>query len=185
MARPSTSKTASIRWVAVLPQLLSLIALALGFQFVVNTTGGTLFLFSSVGPMLVLASTAIVLGLGVARLRRRHSLFQVAHFEPGEVIFRQGEPGDCMYFVQSGAVEVVRSEDGKESVLARLSAGEYFGEMALLDSQPRNATVRAATASRLAMLGKQNFLTMLRVMPHTREDVLKTVQQRAMKHLGQ
>jgi len=172
------------RWLVVLPQLLSLAALLLGLQFAVNTTGGTLFLFSSVGPMLVLASSAIVLGLGVLQFQKRHSLFQVASFEPGQTIFNQGEPADCMYFIQSGEVEVLRSEDGAERVLARLSAGQYFGEMALLDSQPRNATVRAITAARMALLGKQNFLTMLRVLPSTREDVLKTVRERAMKQIS-
>ena len=184
MAKTNLSDAASSRWVVALPQLLSLGALALGLQFVVNTTGGTLFLFSSIGPLLVMVSTAVVVGLGIMRLRRRHSLFQVASVEPGQVVFRQGEAGECMYFIQSGTVEVVRSENGAESVVARLSSGQYFGEMALLSSQPRNATVRALTASRMALLGKQNFLTMLRLMPSTREDVLKTVQERAMKETG-
>ena len=172
------------RWLVIIAQLLSLAVLVLGLQFVVNTTGGTLFLFSSMGPLLVFVSSAIVLGLGIALLRRKHSLFQAASFEPGQVVFRQGETGDCMYFIQSGTVEVVRSENGTESVVARLSLGQYFGEMALLDSQPRNATVRTVTASKLVLLGKQNFLAMLRVMPSTREDILKTVQERAMKQTG-
>ena len=86
-----------------------------------------------------------------------------------------------MYFIQSGTVEVVRSDDGKERVLARLSSGQYFGEMALLDSQPRNATVRTLTASKLVQLGRENFLALLRVMPASREDILKTVQERAME----
>ena len=184
MAKTNISDSAATRWLVVFSQLLSLAALALGLQFVINTTGGTLFLFSSIGPLLVMASSAAVLGLGIARLRRRHSLFQVASFEPGQVVFRQGETGDCVYFIQSGTVEVLRFDDGTESVVARLSSGQYFGEMALLTSQPRNATVRALTASRLVLLGKQNFLAMLRVMPSTREDILKTVQDRAMDQTG-
>ena len=184
MSKTNRSDRGATRWVVVLPHLLSLAAIALGFQFVLNTTGGTLFLFSSVGPLLVMTSAAVVLGLGIARLRRRHSLFQVASFEPGQVVFRQGEAGDCMYFIQSGTGEVVRSENGTESVVARLSPGQYFGEMALLSSQPRNATVRSLTGSRMALLGKQNFLTMLRLLPSTRDDVLKTVQERAMKQTG-
>jgi CRP-like cAMP-binding protein len=181
MAETNRSDTTAARWVVVLPQLLSLAALALGLQFVVNTTGGTLFLFSSIGPLLVTASAGVVVGLGIVRLRRRHSLFQLASFEPGQVVFRQGETGDCMYFIQSGTVEVVCSDSESERVVARLSSGQYFGEMALLSSQPRNATVRTLTASTLVLLGKENFLAMLRVMPSTREDILKTVQERAMK----
>jgi CRP-like cAMP-binding protein len=181
---PGKSNNASAgpsRWPALCAQILTLAALALGMEFVLNTNGGTLFLFSSVGSGLVALSCAIVAVLAFVRFRRRHSLFQPSVFAPGEIVFSQGEAGDCMYFIQSGTVEVVRTEQGSESVVAVLSAGQYFGETALLTSQPRNATVRAQTAARLAALGKQNFLAMLKLMPSTREDVLKTVQERAMR----
>ena len=173
-------ETPASRWLVIVAQLMALLSLAFGLQFVLNTTGGTLFLFSAAGPMLVLVSSAIVVGLALVRLRRRHSLFDVRTFEAGESIIRQGEPGDCVYFLQSGEVEVVRDLEGVESVVARLSAGQYFGEMALLSNQPRNATVRALTRSKVALLGKQNFLTMLRVLPVTHEDILKTIQDRAL-----
>ena len=179
--RTNVSFAAASRWPVICAQLLALVALGLGLQFVVNTNGGTLFLFSSFAPLLVLISAAIVLGLGIARFRRRHSLFDQATYEPGQTIVRQGEAGDCMYFIQSGAVDVSRVEDGRERAIAHLSTGQYFGEAALLASQPRNATVRAQTATRVAILGKQNFLAMLRVMPSTREDVLAKFQERAMK----
>ncbi len=181
MKKLKLSDNAVCRWLIIGSQCLALTALALGLLFVLKTTGGTLFLFSSIGSLLVAISSAIVVGLGILRLRRRHSLFQIVTYDPGQVVFRQGEAGDCMYFVQSGTVEVLRSYDGSESVVARLASGQYFGEMALLSSQPRNATVRAATAARLAVLGKDNFLTMLRVLPSTREDILATVQKRAME----
>ena len=163
-------------------QLLTLIALALGLQFLFKTTGGTLFLFASVAPLLVTVSIVILLAVLIHSFRKRHSLFDVETCQPGQIIFRQGEAGDCAYFIQSGEVEVVREDKGTETVLAKLSTGQYFGETALLSTAPRNATVRAATAARLAVLGKRNFLTMLAVVPSTREDILKTVQERAMKH---
>jgi CRP-like cAMP-binding protein len=56
--------------------------------------------------------------------------------------------------------------------------------MALISNVPRNATIRAVTLVRLAVLGKQNFLTMLSLMPQTQEDIMKTVNMRAMKRLG-
>lgn len=173
------SSTLTMRWLLVAAQLLALVALGFGLLFVVNTTGGTLFLFSSIGPLLVASSSLIVLGVGVVRYRRRHSLFAIETFEAGQIIFRQGEAGDCAYFIQSGAVDVVRGEGEKRAVVARLSAGQYFGEMALLSNDPRNATIRAAVRTRLAVLGKQNFLTLLNVLPSTREQILKTVQDRS------
>ena len=171
--------TLTMRWLLIAAQLLALVAIACGLSFVVNTTGATLFLFSTVGPLLVLVSSLIVFGVGLARYRRRHSLFAMETLEAGEIVFREGEVGDCAYFIQSGAVDVVREEDGHEKVVARLEAGQYFGEMALLSDHPRNATIRAAEPTKLAVLGKQNFLTLLKVLPSAREQILKTVHDRS------
>jgi CRP-like cAMP-binding protein len=127
----------------------------------------------------VAGSSLVVLGVAVVRYRRRHSLFAIEILEAGQIVFRQGDAGDCAYFIQSGAVDVVRGDGEKETVVARLSAGQYFGEMALLSNDPRNATIRAAARTKLAVLGKQNFLTLLNVLPSTREQILKTVQDRS------
>ena len=64
-------------------------------------------------------------------------------FADGEIIIRQGEPGDCMFVVQSGTVEVVREEDGAPTVLAELGPNDFFGEMSLFERENRSATVRA------------------------------------------
>jgi hypothetical protein len=171
------------RWLLIVAQVLVLLALGLGLQFIINTTGGTLFLFASVAPLLVTIAIAIAAGVVIYRFRKRHSLFSIETYEPGEIIFRQGESGDVAYFVQSGEVQVLEEEGGVEKPIGVLSEGQYFGEMALLSNAPRNATVRARTAAKLAVLGKGNFLTMLSVMPHIHEDIMKTVKERAMKHV--
>ena len=64
-------------------------------------------------------------------------------FPPGSVIFRQGEPGDAMYLLFSGSVEVSRQSGGEKRCVGVLGAGELFGEMALVDAEPRSATVSA------------------------------------------
>lgn len=67
-------------------------------------------------------------------------------FKAGEVVFRQGYPGDYAYIITDGEVEVYTEEhDGSENHLAYLGAGEMFGELALLDDRPRSASVRAKT----------------------------------------
>ena len=164
-------------------QLLVLAALALGLQFLLNTTGGTLFVFSTAAPLLVAIAIGLFIAVVIRRLRRRHSLFTVETYQPGDAIFHQGEIGDCAYFIQAGEVEVSRedSNNGSTTVLARLSQGQYFGEVALLSNAPRNATVRAVAPTKVAVLGKANFLTMFNVMPSAHQDILKTIQQRAMK----
>ena len=179
--KPFKLNSATSRALLIAAQLLALVVFALALVFLRRTTGGTLFLFSTVGPVLVMLAVAAVFGVAMYRFLRRHSLFEVEDIEPGQVIFREGEEGDCAYFIHGGEFAVTREENGAEKVIARLSTGQYFGEMALIGNELRNATVRAVTPGRLAILGKQNFLTMLKLMPHTQEDIMKTVNERAMR----
>ncbi len=163
----------------VIAQLLSLATLILGLQFLFSPTGGTVFLFATVGPLLVGAAVVIIAWVGLGMFLRRHSLFTFATYQPGEIVFRQGDEGDAAFFIRSGEVEVLREQAGKEAaVVARLTEG-YFGEMALLSDAPRNATVRAVTTTTLAVLGKANFISMCAMMPTAHEDILHTAQQRA------
>ena len=158
-----------------------LVAIATGLQFLFNTTGGTVFVFTSLAPMLIGLSILILVGVLLHIFRQRHRLFHLQEYEPGAVVFHEGDRGDCVYFIRSGEVEVVRETDDGEKPLAKLSSGQHFGEMALLSQDPRNATVRAVAATELAVLGKANFITMLNVMPSTEKDILETIQQRIMK----
>ncbi len=79
-------------------------------------------------------------------------------YEKGEVIFRQGDPGDTMFVIQSGTVEISQTERNKESVIAILEKGAFFGEIALLRGGPRSATARAAGKTRLLPLTGEAIL---------------------------
>jgi CRP-like cAMP-binding protein len=179
--KPFKLNSAATRTLLIVGQLLALAVFVLALEFLRRTTGGTLFLFSTIAPVLALGAAVAVLGVTAYRFLRRHSLFEIEEIEPGQVIFQQGEEGDCAYFIRDGEFAVVRAEDGAEKVIARLSAGQYFGEMALISDAPRNATVRAVTPAKVAVLGKANFLSMLKVMPSTQQDIMKTVNERAMR----
>lgn len=169
------------RWLT-LALLLTLVALAMGLQFELNTTGGTLFVFATFAPVLVIFSIAIVAGVLFYEFRQQHRLFEYERYSPGDVIVREGDLGDCAYFIRSGEVEVLRQrEENDETVVARLGKGEYFGEMALLTNERRNATIRAVTETEVAALGKRNFLPLVTLLPAAQEDILKTVRQRAMR----
>jgi CRP-like cAMP-binding protein len=74
----------------------------------------------------------------------------------GETLFRAGDPGDALYIVAEGRVEVLEG-DGAANVLAELGPGQAFGEMALLNGGPRTATVRAPVATELLAIEKQDF----------------------------
>ncbi len=61
----------------------------------------------------------------------------------GEFFFREGDPGESMFVLEAGSVEVRKLQGGMESVLCRLDRGACFGEMALIDLSPRSASVQA------------------------------------------
>lgn len=164
---------------AILAQVLVLVALGLGLRFVVRTTGGTVFLFTVLAPLLIVVSMAIVGWLALDAFRSRHRMLHRDVFPPGQVVFREGDAAHCAYFIEKGEVEVTRRHDGQEQVLARLSVGDFFGELSLLSDDPRRgATVRALTETQVAVVGKENFLRMIFAIPSVREDVLNTATQR-------
>lgn len=80
------------------------------------------------------------------------------HYHDGENIVLQGEPGDCMYVIQKGQVEVLRRQGDKEACLAILEAGDFFGEMGLFEREPRSATVRAVGDVWALTVDKKAFL---------------------------
>ena len=84
----------------------------------------------------------------------------------GEAIFRQGEVGATLYILVEGTASVrLESESGEAKEVAALSAGEYFGEMALFDDHPRSATVVASTDATLLTLERDRFSTLVLQRP--------------------
>lgn len=76
-------------------------------------------------------------------------LIDKVQFAPGEAIVKQDEKGDCMFVLVEGSARVVHRRDGKEFELAVLKVGDFFGELALVDSGPRSADVEALTTCTL------------------------------------
>lgn len=89
----------------------------------------------------------------------------VVHFQAGETIFAEGDAGTEMYIIQSGRVEVLKQMAGEERRLAILEKGDFFGEMALLEKVPRNATVRALEKTSTLSVGSSTFDQMVRDNP--------------------
>src|SRR5215213_4153581 len=76
----------------------------------------------------------------------------------GSVLFRKGAPGGAMYLIEGGRVRIhIHDEDGHEVTLAELAAGDFFGEMAILDGKERSATATVAEDARLAVLSRPHF----------------------------
>lgn len=96
----------------------------------------------------------------------------------GTRIVTEGESGDRMYVVSAGEVEIFReAADGTRTILATQGRGSFFGELALLASVPRSASVRARTTVRLLTLGKADFEALMERHPGMRDRILRTAEE--------
>jgi CRP-like cAMP-binding protein len=99
-------------------------------------------------------------------------------FPAGAVLFEEGQPGDYMYVVQTGEVEIRRQVGETERVLAVLPPGEFFGEMAILNGRPRSATAVVRSAARLLVIEGRTFEAMLRARPEIAMRIIKSLATR-------
>ncbi len=96
-----------------------------------------------------------------------------------EVVCWQGDPGDSLYVINRGSAVVTASNEQGEHVLLKvLAPGEFFGEISLLDAGPRVATVRAAEATDLFVLGRDDFHRFLRNRPDAAIHILAVMGER-------
>jgi F420-non-reducing hydrogenase small subunit len=99
-------------------------------------------------------------------------------FEKGQPVFSQGDMGDTMYVIQSGAVEISQSQNGAKTVLALLERGGFFGEMALVDNHPRSASATAISRCRLLPLTRSSLTERIRRDPGVVVHLLRTLCER-------
>jgi CRP-like cAMP-binding protein len=112
------------------------------------------------------------------RLRRRR-------FRRGEVIMHQGDPGDSLYVVASGAVKIVLpSTEGEEAIIATLRPGDFFGELALLDGAPRSATATSLEQSEMLVLPRAVFMELLDNLPGLRDALLASLARELRRLTG-
>ena len=96
--------------------------------------------------------------------------------EEGALVFKEGEVGDCVYFVIKGELEVIKGADqeGKEGVvISTLSKGRSIGEMSVIDKTPHSAAVRARSKSTVVTLSAEGFDMILEKHPRIGIKILK------------
>lgn len=109
----------------------------------------------------------------IARAARRH------RYDRDQVVFYQGDAGDTFYVILSGEVKVsLSSAEGQEAILVMLEAGESFGEFALLDEQPRSATIEATRPTEVLALRKDDFHRLIRQSPEIALELLRVMTRR-------
>jgi CRP/FNR family cyclic AMP-dependent transcriptional regulator len=131
------------------------------------------------GKQEMLANAPLFAGFGSAELKRLARDLYPRQYQAGEVVLKEGEEAAGFYIVSSGQVEVVKDLGGpKETVLATLGQGDFFGETALLDGYPRTASIRALEDSQCLVMTRWDFLAELKSRPDMAAQLLRTLARR-------
>ena len=106
------------------------------------------------------------------------SSLEAVTFAAGESIVRHGEAGDSMFFVHQGGVRIVLSQGDRESNVATLESGQFFGEMTLLTGEPRTATAVAVGDVEAFLLHKNSFKRILEDNPYVLKQISTVMAER-------
>ena len=99
-------------------------------------------------------------------------------YKAGEVIFRQGDTGNCMFVIQDGEVEAIAESNGREFRLRKMGPNDFFGEMALFEKETRTATIRTTKPTRVLSIDKKNFLGGIHEDPSLAFRIVQTMSHR-------
>ena len=98
------------------------------------------------------------------------------------ILMEDDDTNQSLFIIAKGEVKVVlTAEDGREAILASLKEGDFFGEMSLLDGEPRSATVRAVEESRLLTIRREDFLLAMKKQPDLALTLLAEMSRRLRK----
>lgn len=130
-------------------------------------------------PVDVLRKVPLFRDMPPDALARFAALTRERTYPKGSIIVFADDRGDSMFLVASGQVKVVLiGEDGREVILSVLQEGSFFGEMALLDDEPRSAHVIAMEDSALLVLRREDFQAQLRTSPEVAISLLRELSRR-------
>jgi CRP-like cAMP-binding protein len=99
-------------------------------------------------------------------------------YKDGQVIFKEGEAGECMFIIHEGEVRITKKVQDKETTLAIFGPGEFFGEMAIIDNEPRSASATSAGDSKIIILNREVFENQIKSNPKIIMSILKKMSKR-------
>ena len=134
----------------------------------------------------ILERNRLFRGLSPATIQQISALAIRRPYEQDAIVFSQGDPGDSLYGVVTGRVRISAStREGKEMFLNIMEPGDTFGEIALLDGNPRTATATATATCELMIIPRAQFLTLLQREPTVAIHLLQLLCQRIRWTSGQ
>src|SRR5450432_1874088 len=126
-----------------------------------------------------LRSVLLFRGLDDEAAQELCSLLKMRDIAAGTPLFRRGDSGDAMFLIEKGRVRIsVQDADGHDATLAEMDAGEFFGEMAMVDGQSRSADATVVQDSKLAVLAGEDFRAFVRKRPDIALEMLMTLTHR-------
>jgi CRP/FNR family cyclic AMP-dependent transcriptional regulator len=130
-------------------------------------------------PTTLLQEVPLFAGLDDAEQRELNARLRRRRYRKGEMVFLRGDLGRDLFLIESGAVKIcLTTEDGKEMTLALLSPGEFFGELALLDGEPRSSDAVAMEATQCLLLERADFLQFVEEHPRVAHRVMEVLSRR-------
>jgi CRP/FNR family cyclic AMP-dependent transcriptional regulator len=134
-----------------------------------------------------LAGVPLLASLDRKTLQRLAEQGKRRRYAPGETIVREGEPASALYVILSGKVRVERREAGGNQVVAELVPGDFFGELALIEEEPRTATVTAVDDTECILFVAWEFTALLKANAGMAYALLRALIERIHRrehHLG-
>lgn len=117
-----------------------------------------------------------------SRLKLLAFTSEMVNFQNSEILFKAGEPGDCAYVIMEGEVEILSSAEDS-AVVGVLQTNQIFGELALLNDEPRSATLRARGSVKVMKISESLFLELIRESPGLALNVVRQLSQKlAVSH---
>src|SRR5687768_3588031 len=105
-------------------------------------------------------------------------MITLRRYESGDVILREGDPGETAYIIDQGQVEVTKQLDDRAVHLAYIGAGDVFGEMSMIDDRPRSATITAVEPTMVREIHRESFYDGLQSHPEVALNLLKVLFER-------
>jgi len=128
---------------------------------------------------MLLRHIPLLANLSDAELTEISAAVTLRQFPKNRIIINEGEQSDSLYAIVAGKVKVLISEeDGKEIILSILGPGEFFGELSLIDNQPRSASVITMEPSSFNVIAQADFMRVLTSNPQIAKTILKSLAKR-------
>lgn len=129
--------------------------------------------------MVSLSACKLFDGLSATELNTLRGLCRVENFPAGHEIFREGDPGEAVYVIRAGSVEVLANvSSDKREVVSRFGPGDFFGEMSVIEFRPRSATAVAVTPTVVYRIPAGEMLTFVHHTPDIALNLMREMSQR-------